>query len=96
MVDQGQVSQKFGVFFYKSGIKMVGKRVVKMVVKTPSFPASIGVSILEASVKRTTGSERLARRAALVGKIVVCAPLGPLAVVGGVARWKLDQLIDGV
>ena len=96
MFGQGQVSQKFGVFFYKSSLKMVGKRVVKMVVKTPSFPVSVGVNILEASVKRTTGSKRLARRAALVGQIVVCAPLGPLAVVGGVARWKLDQLIDGV
>ncbi len=64
-----------------------------MVVKTPSLPMSIGVNILEATVKHCTGSEKLARRTALIGQVVACVPFGPLAVVGGVARWKLDQML---
>lgn len=94
MFGQTQLGQKVGVFIYQSSIKTVGKRVVKMAFRTPSFPVSIGVNILEASVKRTTGSEQLARRAALFGQIVACAPLGPMAIAGGVIRWKLDRVVD--
>ena len=94
MFGQGQVGQKVGVLLCKSSMKTIGKRFIKLGVKAPSAPISMSVYILESTVKRTTGSENLARRAALIGHIVVCAPLGPLAVVGGVARWKLDQVID--
>ena len=94
MIEWSKSGRTIGRAVCKSGIKTVGKKAIRMVVKTPSFPIAIGVDILEATVMRSTGSEKLARRAALIGQVVACAPLGPLAVVGGVARWKLDKVID--
>ena len=91
MIEWSKSGRKAGRYICKSGVKTVCKRTIKMVVKTPSLPISIGVDILEATVKLCTGSEKLARRTALVGQVVACVPLGPLAVVGGVARWKLAQ-----
>ena len=87
-------SRQVGRSIYKYGVKTVGKKAIKTVVKAPSFPIAIGVDILEATVMRSTGSEKLARRVALIGQVVACVPLGPLAVVGGVARWKLDKVVD--
>ena len=83
MFGRPQIGQKVGVFFYKSSIKKIGKRVVKMVVKTPSMPVSIGVDILEVVVQRTTGSDKLARRAALIGQVVACAPC---------THWRLSAV----
>lgn len=94
MIEWLKGSQTIGRAVCKSGIKTAGKKAIRMVVKTPSIPIAVGVDILEATVMRSTGSEKLARRAALIGQVVACAPLGPLAVVGGVARWKLDKVVD--
>ena len=47
----------------------------------------------ESTVKRTTGSENLAT--ALIEHIVVCAPLGPLAVVGH-SPMETRSGIDGL
>ena len=94
MIEWSKGGRTIGRAVCKSGIKTVGKKAIRLVVKTPSFPIAIGVDILEATIMRRTGSEKLARRAALFGQVVACAPLGPLAVVGGVARWKLDKVVD--
>ena len=94
MIEWAKSGRTIGRAVCKSGIKTVGKRAIRMVVKTPSFPIAVGVDILEATVIRCTGSEKLARRTALIAQVVACAPLGPMAVVGGVARWKLDKVVD--
>ena len=93
MIEWSKGGRKAGRYICKSGVKKVCKKTIKKVVKTPSFPISIGVTVLETTVKRCTGSEKLARRTALIGLVVACVPLGPLAVVCGVARWKLDQML---
>ena len=94
MIDWSKGDRKFGRTICNYGVKKVGKKAIKLVVKAPSFPLSIGVDILEVTVKHCTGSAKLARRAALIGQMVACAPLGPLAIAGGVARWKLDVMVD--
>lgn len=86
--------KKMGKKVYKVGIKKAGKKAIKLVVKAPSAPLSIAVSALESTVKLTTGSDKLARKTALVGQVLICAPLGPLAMAGGVARWKLDEVVN--
>ena len=94
MFRRTQGDRDMGLFFYNSSKRVICKRIIKLIVKTPSVPVSIGVGILETTIKRTTGSEQLARRVALIGHITICVPLGPLAVVGGVVRWKLDHMVD--
>ena len=87
-----RVSNKIG----KMGLKTIGKKTIRFAVKTPSLPATFLVETVEKIVLHTTGSRTLARRAALFGQVVVCTPLGPLAVIGGVAKWKLDDIIDAL
>ena len=94
MIEWSKSGRTVGRTICKSGIKTVGKKAIQLVVKTPSFPIALGVDILEATVLCSTGSEKLARRAALIGQVVATVPLGPLAVVGGVARWKIDAVVD--
>ena len=86
MFGRPQIGQKVGVFFYKSSIKTIGKRVVKMVVKTPSMPVSIGVYQSRGSAYY--GFRQTSPKGGIDWTSGCMCPLGPLAVVGGVADGK--------
>ena len=94
MIEWSKGDRTVGRTICNYGVKKASEKVIRLVVKAPSFPIAIGVDILEATVKHSTGSSKLARRVALIGQVVACVPLGPLAIVGGVARWKFNAVID--
>jgi len=81
---------------YKVGIKKVGKKGIKLVAKVPSASTSFAVGVVSKTVKLTTGSDKLARKAALIGHIGAGAMMGSVGIIGGVAKWKLDDVVDRI